>query len=71
LSSSESGVKRLTAPHYLLLCLPEECQGWTLPTLLRQMVWLPAVLVEHARVLLARVAVPATWLAWWEYCEER
>jgi hypothetical protein len=54
-----------------LLCLPEECQSWTLPTLLRQLVRLPAVLVQHARVLLARVAVPAAWLAWWENWEQR
>jgi len=28
-----------------LLCLPDDCQGWTVPTLLKQMVRLPATLV--------------------------
>ena len=40
-----------------LLCLPEECQSWTVPTLLKQMVRLPATLVRHARALVARVEV--------------
>ena len=38
-----------------LLCLPDECQSWTVATLLRQRVRLPAVLVSHARRLVARV----------------
>lgn len=54
-----------------ILCLPDQCQGWTVPTLLRQMVRLPAVLVGHARVLLARVAVAASWLDWWQNWQER
>ena len=37
-----------------LLCLPDDCQGWTVPTLLKQMVRLPATLVRHA---------PSWWLA--------
>ena len=54
-----------------LLCLPDECQSWTMPTLLRQMVRLPAVLVRHARRLVARVEVAASWLDWWRQWEAR
>jgi Transposase DDE domain group 1 len=54
-----------------LLCLPDECQGWTVPTLLKQMVRLPATLVRHARRLVARVEVAACWLAWWRNWEAR
>lgn len=54
-----------------LLCLPEECQGWQLKTLMRQMVRLPAVLVAHARRLVARVEVPGAWLMWWTKWEQR
>lgn len=61
-----------------LLCLPEECQGWTVATLLRQMVRLPAVLVRHARRLVrharrlvARVEVAVSWLHWWQSWEAR
>jgi len=54
-----------------LLCLPEECQSWTVPTLLRQMVRLPATLVRHARRLVARVEVAASWLDWWRQWEAR
>lgn len=54
-----------------LLCLPEECQGWTVPTLLRQMVRLPAMLVRHARRLVARVEVAVSWLGWWQAWEKR
>jgi len=54
-----------------ILCLPDECQGWTVPTLLRQMVRLPAMLVRHARVLVARVAVAARWLDWWQKWQGR
>ena len=49
-----------------LLCLPEECQSWQVKTMLRQIVRLPATLVRHARLLLARVEVPAGWLVWWQ-----
>ena len=48
-----------------LLHLPDDCQSWQLQTLLRQVLLLPAALVRHARVLVARVQVPAAWLAWW------
>jgi hypothetical protein len=48
-----------------LLHLPDDCQGWQLKTLLRQVLLLPAALVRHARVLVARVQVPAAWLCWW------
>jgi hypothetical protein len=34
------------------------------PTLLKQMVRLPATLVRHARRLVARVEVAASWLNW-------
>ncbi len=54
-----------------LLCLPEECQSWTVPTLLKQMVRLPATLVRHARRLVARVEVPVSWLNWWRQWEIR
>lgn len=54
-----------------LLCLPEECQGWQVKTLLRQVVRLPAALVTHARRLVVRVEVPAAWLVWWEQWEQR
>lgn len=54
-----------------LLCLPDECQGWTVPTLLRQMVRLPAMLVRHARRLVARVEVAVSWLSWWQTWEAR
>lgn len=54
-----------------LLCLPEECQSWTVPTLLKQMVRLPATLVRHARRLVARVEVAASWLDWWRHWETR
>ena len=48
-----------------LLPLPDDCQGWQLKTLLRQVLLLPAALVRHARVLAARVQVPAAWRCWW------
>ena len=54
-----------------LLGLPEECQGWQLKTLMRQIVRLPAVLVAQARRLIARVEVPGAWLVWWTRWEER
>jgi hypothetical protein len=54
-----------------LLCLPDECQSWTVPTLLKQMVRLPAMLVRHARRLVARVEVAASWLRWWQNWEQR
>lgn len=54
-----------------ILYLPEECQSWTVPTLLRQVVRLPAVLVEHARRMMARVEVAPSWLNWWQAWEAR
>ena len=54
-----------------LLGPPDECQGWTVPTLLQQMVRLPATLVRHARRLVARVEVAARWLDWWRSWETR
>jgi hypothetical protein len=54
-----------------ILYLPEECQSWTVPTLLRQVVRLPAVLVQHARRLIARVEVAPSWLNWWQAWEAR
>jgi hypothetical protein len=54
-----------------LICLPAECQGWTVPTLLKQIVRLPATLVRHARRLVARVEVAASWLNWWRNWEQR
>jgi hypothetical protein len=49
----------LKLPH-----LPDDCQNWQLKTLLRQSLLTPAKLVRHARVLIARVQVPAAWLCW-------
>ena len=54
-----------------LLCLPDECQSWTVPTLLKQMVRLPAMLVRHARRLVARVEVAVSWLGWWQAWQQR
>jgi hypothetical protein len=54
-----------------LLCLPDECQSWQVKTMLRQIVRLPATLVRHARRLVARVEVPASWLGWWEDWRQR
>lgn len=54
-----------------LLCLPEDCQSWTVPTLLKHMVRIPATLVRHARRLVARVEVAVSWLGWWRSWEER
>jgi hypothetical protein len=54
-----------------LLCLPDECQSWTVPTLLKQLVRLPATLVRHARRLVARVEVAASWLNWWHAWQTR
>jgi hypothetical protein len=54
-----------------LLCRPETCQNWTVPTLLKQMVRLPATLARHARRLVARVEVAASWLDWWRNWEAR
>lgn len=48
-----------------LLHLPDDCQGWQLKTLLSKLLLLPAQLVRHARVMVARIQVPAVWLAWW------
>jgi Transposase DDE domain group 1 len=48
-----------------ILHLPEECQGWQVKTLLRKILLLPARLVQHARVLVARILVPAERLSWW------
>jgi hypothetical protein len=54
-----------------ILYLPDECQSWTVPTLLRQVVRLPAVLVQHARRMIARVEVAPSWLNWWQAWEAR
>ena len=54
-----------------LLCLPDECQSWTVPTLLKQIVRLPATLVRHARRLVARVEVAVSWLGWWHQWQRR
>ena len=54
-----------------VLCLPEACQSWTVPTLLKQRVRLPATLVRHARRLVARVEVAVSWLDGWRNWEAR
>jgi hypothetical protein len=48
-----------------LLHLPEDCQGWQIKTMLRQLMLIPASVVRHARRLVARIQVPAQWLQWW------
>ena len=48
-----------------LLCLPEQGQSWTVPTLLKQMGRRPAPLGRPARALVARVEVAVSWLDWW------
>ena len=52
-------------------CLPQECQSWAVPTLLKQMVRIPATLVRHSRRLVTRVEVAVSWLNWWRSWEER
>ena len=54
-----------------ILWLPDECQGWQVRTLMARLVRLPATLVTHARRLVARVEVPASWLGWWTAWVER
>ena len=54
-----------------LLCLPDECQSWTVPTLFKHMVRLPATLVRHARRLVARIEVAVSWLGWWHQWQRR
>jgi len=54
-----------------ILCLPQDCQSWTVPTLLKQRVRIPATLVRHARRLVARVEVAVSWLDWWRSWEAR
>jgi hypothetical protein len=54
-----------------LLHLPDDCQSWRVRTLLRQVVILPARLVRHARQMVARVAVPGGWMAWWRALVQR
>lgn len=48
-----------------LLHLPDNCQGWQIKTILKQLMLMPASVIRHARYLLARIQVPAAWLQWW------
>ena len=48
-----------------LLHLPDDCQGWRVKTLFHKIMLMPARLVQHARVMVARVMVPSERLAWW------
>ena len=48
-----------------LLHLPDDCQGWQVKTLFHKIMLMPARLVKHARVMVARIMVPAERLAWW------
>ena len=54
-----------------LLCLPDDCQTWTVPTLLKQMIRLPAMLARHTRRLVARVEATPSWLNWWHQWQVR
>jgi hypothetical protein len=47
-----------------LLHLPDDCQGWRIKTLFHKIMLMPARLVQHARVLVARIMVPAERLVW-------
>lgn len=49
-----------------LLELPDDCQGWRLKTLLAKLVLLPVRLGRRSRQTVARLLVPAAWLAWWQ-----
>jgi len=53
------------------LCLPDEGQSGTVPTLLKVMVRLPATRVRPARRRVARVEVAVGRLAWWRNWEAR
>jgi hypothetical protein len=48
-----------------LLHLPEDCQGWQIKTLFHKIMLMPARLVQHARMMVARIMVPVERLAWW------
>ena len=54
-----------------LRCRPDECQSWTVATLLKQMVRLPATLVRPARRLRARVEGAVSGLDWWRHWQAR
>jgi hypothetical protein len=54
-----------------VLELPDDCQGWRLQTLLKQMVYLPTRLMNRSRQVWARLMVPAHWLEWWRKLLER
>lgn len=48
-----------------LLHLPDDCQGWQIKTLFHKIMLMPARLVRHARVMVARILVPMERLDWW------
>jgi hypothetical protein len=54
-----------------VLELPDDCQGWRLKTLLKQMIYLPTRLMHRSRQVWARMMVPAGWLEWWRKLMER
>jgi len=54
-----------------VLELPDDCQGWRLKTMLKQMVYLPTRLMNRSRQVWARLLVPADWLEWWRKLLER
>jgi DDE family transposase len=54
-----------------LLELPDEQQGWRVPTLIRHLLTVPVTLSTHARSVVARVCVPAGWLRWWRLFLEK
>jgi len=46
-----------------LLELPDDCQGWRLKTLLAKLLVLPVRMGRRSRQAVARLLVPAAWLA--------
>jgi len=54
-----------------LLELPDDCQGWRLKTLLAKLLVLPVRMGRRSRQAVARLLVPAAWLAWWQQLVER
>jgi len=48
-----------------LLHLPDDCQGWQVKTLFHKIMLMPARLVQHARLIVARIMVAPERLAWW------
>jgi hypothetical protein len=48
-----------------VLDLPDEAQGWRVPTIIRHLLSVPVTVSTHARYTVARLCVPAGWMRWW------